>query len=317
VLYGRHYFLLSKKDCIVTPQIGIFQEGAKHMYFLEYTLLADDIQPLKNSLQISLQQHNDSTVVLGFGLHAWQRLQPSWSPHSLANFQPLTGLEGHSAPSTQADIFYWIQGQDIAKVYDTVLHIHQCLKNHATLTLEQRGFDYHQKLDLIGFEDGSANPKTDSLKRDAACITIGKTGAGGSLVLSQKWVHDLEKWNQTPVHCQEKVVGRKKDTNEELTGNAMPNNSHISRTDLTIDGEAMKIYRRSAPFGTLAEKGLMFLAFGCELKRFSTQLDSMYGVAKEEDQDQPIDQLLNYSKAVSSSYWFAPTQEDLAEMLKV
>jgi putative iron-dependent peroxidase len=91
----------------------------------------------------------------------------------------------------------------------------------------------------------------------------------------------------------------------------MPDDSHISRTDLTVEGVPMKIYRRSAPFGSVTEKGLLFLAFGCELVRFTSQLESMYGLTE----DQKIDQLLNFSKAVTGSYWFAPSQEDLSEML--
>ena len=73
----------------------------------------------------------------------------------------------------------------------------------------------------------------------------------------------------------------------------------------------MKIYRRSAPFGTVQEKGLLFLAFAKELIRFSSQLESMYGLTE----DKKIDQLINYSKAVSGSYWFAPSVEDMQEAL--
>ena len=72
----------------------------------------------------------------------------------------------------------------------------------------------------------------------------------------------------------------------------------------------MKIYRRSAPFGTVKESGLLFLAFACELKRFTSQLESMYG----HNNAGVIDQLLHYSKAVSGSYCFAPCEEDLAKV---
>jgi len=299
-----------------TPQAGIFNEEAKHFYFLEYRLTQPDLSQLKKALALSLTDTSQApdrvSIVVSLGKQAWQQLQPNWTPATLESFTTLHGQQGHSAISTQADVFFWLQGHDIADVFDQAMHIQATMQSVAELSLEQRGFDYHHSMDLIGFEDGSANPKTDELKRDAALIPKGQAGEGGSLVLSQKWVHDLTKWNGIPVHCQEAIVGRTKVENIELEGDAMPDDSHISRTDLKVDGEPMKIYRRSAPFGTVQENGLLFLAFAKELVRFSSQLESMYGLTE----DKKIDQLINYSKAVSSSYWFAPAVEDLDEVLK-
>ena len=298
-----------------TPQAGIFKEGAQHMYFLEYRLNSQAaLSATKKAIKHSLSSEKEAPnvdVVVSFGKQAWQVLQPNWTPHTLASFTTIEGQQGHCAISTQADLFFWLQGRDIGEVFDQAMQIQTAMQSVADLTLEQRGFDYHHNLDLIGFEDGTANPKTDALKREAAVISTGLPGEGGSLVLSQKWVHDMAKWNEVPVHCQEGVIGRTKDENIELEGEAMPDDSHISRTDLKVDGVPMKIYRRSAPFGTLHEKGLMFLAFGCELVRFSSQLESMYGLTE----DKKIDQLINYSTAVASSYWFAPAVEDLQERL--
>ncbi len=297
-----------------TPQAGIFNEEASHFYFLEYRLKKPcEIQKIKKAILLAKSAFLDATasVVISLGAQAWHLLQPEWMPETLVDFIPLYGKQGHQAPSTQADVFFWVSGQEISVVFDLALEIHHAMQSVAELALQERGFKYHQNLDLIGFEDGTANPKTEVLKRDAAVIAKGHAGEGGSLVLSQKWVHDLDKWHALPVHCQEAVVGRTKEENIELEGDAMPDDSHISRTDLKRDGVSMKIYRRSAPFGTVTEKGLMFLAFGCELVRFSSQLESMYGLTE----DKKIDQLLNFSKAVSGSYWFAPAQEDLDALL--
>ena len=294
-----------------TPQSGIFLEGFQHMYFLEYQLSSEDDSLVKRAIAQSLIA-DKVEVVVSFGHAAWQRLQPCWTPATLAPFTTINGEQGHRAPSTQTDVFFWLQGHDIGDVFDQAVQIQVAMQPVAKLMLEERGFDYHHEMDLIGFEDGSANPKTDQLKHNAAVIPKGQLGEGGSLVLSQKWVHNLPKWNQVSVHAQEKVVGRTKDENIELEGAAMPDDSHISRTDLNVDGVAMKIYRRSAPFGGVKKNGLLFLAFGCELIRFSSQLESMYGLTE----DKKIDQLLNYSTAVSGSYWFAPALEDLAEILQ-
>jgi len=301
---------MSATDSVKTPQAGIFKEGFQHMYFLEYQLTTQNLPVIKQAITNSLQT-DKVDVVLSFGKQAWQILQPSWAPATLESFTTIYGQQGHKAISTQTDLFFWLQGHDIGEVFDQAMQIQNAMLTTAKLMLEQRGFDYHHNLDLIGFEDGTANPKTDKFKWDAAVIPTGQIGEGGSLVLSQKWVHDMIKWNQVPVHCQEGIVGRTKDENIELEGDAMPSDSHISRTDLKVDGVPMKIYRRSAPFGTLQEKGLLFLAFAKERIRFSAQLESMYGLTE----DKKIDQLINYSTAVSSSYWFAPSVEDLEDVL--
>ena len=296
-----------------TPQAGIFYENENHMHFLEYVVSSDDLASVKSCISqaMAFEQSEKLALVVSFGKQAWQKLQPNWTPVTLEDFTEINGKNGHTAAATQADLFFWLQGLDKGDVFDAAMHVHNHMKTVATLVLEQAGFDYHHKKDLIGFEDGTANPKTDDLKRAAALIPAGQHGEGGSLVLSEKWVHDMDKWGQVPLHCQEAIVGRTKFENEELEGDAMPPDSHVSRTDLKIDGVGMKIYRRSAPFGTVKENGLMFLAFACELKRFSSQLESMYGLTE----DGLTDQLLNYSKAVSGSYFFAPTVEDLKEML--
>ena len=56
---------------------------------------------------------------------------------------------------------------------------------------------------------------------------------------------------------------------------------------------------------------LCFLAFACELSRFDVLLRSMFGASG----DGIHDRLIEFSRAVTGSYWFAPSEEDLAEIL--
>ena len=90
----------------------------------------------------------------------------------------------------------------------------------------------------------------------------------------------------------------------------MPATSHVSRTDVKVDGTAMKILRRSSPYGGAGEHGLYFVAFTCERRRVQIQLDRMYGTAGDDLQDR----LMNFSRAVTGSYWFAPSAEQLATL---
>ena len=190
-----------------------------------------------------------------------------------------------------------------------VLAIHSFMRTVGTLKLDLAGFQYLDSRDLIGFIDGTANPKEEKA-REAALIPEGQTGAGGAFVLSQQWVHNLPAFNTLSQSEQEQVVGRTKPDSIELEGEAMPPTSHVSRTDYKENGKAMKIVRRSAPYGTVEEHGLYFLAFACELYRFQVLLERMFGTSG----DGVSDQLIRYSKPVTSSYWFAPSREGLMQV---
>ena len=177
--------------------------------------------------------------------------------------------------------------------------------------MEQDGFRYHDSRDLSGFIDGTENPKDDE-RYGIACVEDGKPGAGGSYVFSQKWIHDLEAFHALPEKIQEKIIGRTKPDSVELKDDDMPDDSHVSRADAKVDGIAMKIYRRSTPYGNVNEHGLFFLSFACDPYRVQIQLERMTGATE----DKIHDKLMEYSKPVSGSYWFAPTIENLNEIIK-
>ncbi len=294
-------------------QKSIFHEQSTKFYYLEYSFdYSNSIEEIKKAIRAALKtRFNGVHLVVSFGKKAWNTLQSDWQPRDLSDFETLNGVKGYSMPSTQRDVFFWIHSQKYDDNFDQVLAIQAAMQEVAELKLDLAGFNYHNNMDLIGFEDGTANPKEDD-RMLAALIPNGEVGTGGSYVLSQKWVHDLKSFNQLTVQAQEQVVGRTKNYNLELEGDDMPEDSHISRTDLKIDGQAMKIYRRSDPFGNATEHGLYFLAFACELKRLSCQLESMLGMTD----DGIHDRLIEFSKATTSSYWFAPSAEDLIQLLK-
>ncbi|MGK5094449.1 Dyp-type peroxidase [Deltaproteobacteria bacterium TL4] len=296
-----------------TPQDGIFREDSHKYYYLEYQRdPKTPIPVLQRAIRGALQrQSKDIEIIIAFGKQTWNYLNPQWEPGELQDFEELQGSHGFSIPSTQRDIFYWIHSKNHDDNFDQVLNIQKSMGATAVLKLDLAGFTYHDSRDLIGFIDGSANPKDDDRQR-AALIPERQTGAGGSYVLTQKWVHNLAAFNSLSQTQQEKIIGRTKVDSIELEGDAMPKDSHVSRTDVTVDGKAMKIYRRSAPYGSATEHGLYFIAFACEISRISIQLKRMFGLTE----DKLYDKIVEYSKPVTSSYWFAPSKEDLASMLE-
>lgn len=170
-------------------------------------------------------------------------LSAAHSPTELTDFTTV-GVPGKTrAPSTQANLWIWLQGHQRYRVHYRARAYVAALSACTHVALDLPVFTRHENRDLTG---GTANPKED-LRFDVALIPSGKPGQGGSIALSQKWRHDLGVFNAQPIPTQEAVIGRSKIDDVELRGNDMPANSHVSRTDLTVDGEALKIYRRSAP----------------------------------------------------------------------
>lgn len=292
-------------------QEGLFNDNNTQFYHLEYRL-KETVQLclIKESIKKSLSFCPDGVhIIVAFNKETWRCLNPSVTPKELKNFDTIANKKGFSAPSTQADVYFWIQSRSTSDNFDCMLNIQNAMSKVAELTLDLAGFSYHDSRDLIGFIDGSANPKDQALL-DAALIPKGEIAAGGSYVLTQKWQHNLTSFNQCSVHQQEQIVGRTKQDSIELEGDAMPIDSHVSRTDVNVDGIAQKIFRQSSPYGTATDHGLYFLAFSCELSRFQIQLERMFGITE----DGIHDQLIEHSKAITSSYWFAPSQKDLADI---
>jgi len=307
-------------------QQGIFDETSRHGRFLEYVIKssannADLTSVIKNLIEY-VNEIDGLNFNVAFGSNCWDRLNPSWRPAELVDF---TSLESGdlTMPATQGDIFIWLHSSDAELIPLALLEIYQKMNPLADIQLDLEGIKNKQSRDLIGFVDGTANAKDDK-RLDVALIPEGEVGAGGSYVITQRWQHDLVAFNHLAIHQQEKVVGRTKEKDIELEGDDMPEDSHVSRTDAKVDGIGMKIYRRSAPYmssqltakshGRIKQpdNGLYFLAFACEMQRFTVQLERMLGLTE----DGISDKLMQYSKPRTGCYWFIPSQIDLTNLLK-
>ena len=299
-----------------TSQRAIFDESARYHRFLEYRAGdAIDHARVTRTVATALAAAREGVdrparIVVAFGRRLWSALAPDAVPSDLRDFETIRGVDGHVAPATQCDLWIWLQGDGEDENVARTLALHAALRGDFALSLEQPGFTYFASRDLIDFEDGTANPKDDGARTEAAVVPDGP-GAGGSIVLVQRWVHDLDKFAALDVAAQEAVIGRTKADSIELEGDEMPPDSHVSRTDVTKDGVALKVYRRSAPYATLARHGLYFLAFARTRERHQIQLERMFGVSG----DGLHDRLIEFSRADTGSYLFAPGERALAEAL--
>ena len=168
-----------------TPQRGIFVEGNRYLHALEYTLHPgvtwDEI-----AVAIKVVHAADDVAegVIAFGPKLWATTAPDRMPPGFKEFHPIQGPKAH-APATQRDILVWLHAPSRDRVMDAVMVIDTVLSKIATRELDLPGFVYHDSRDLTGFVDGSANPKDDATKAEAALIPNGKPVAGGTIVMSQ------------------------------------------------------------------------------------------------------------------------------------
>lgn len=298
-----------------TPQPGIFALGTRCHHHLELDV-APGVEPdaLTGALARLLEPGvvpGAANVVLGFGASTWARIAPAHAPADLGPFVELVGRDGHRAPATQHDVWAWVHGAGPDEVLDCALAVTAALAGVAGLAAETPSFVYHDSRDLTGFVDGTANP-APAAAPGVACVPDGAAGAGGSHVLAQRWVHDLAGFSRLGVAEQEGVFGRTKPDSVALPADVRPGDSHITRAEIhDAQGRERPVYRRSTPFGTVAERGLFFLAFSAERDRFDQMLASMYGTGGREQRDR----LLDFSTAVSGSYYFAPSLEALGALV--
>lgn len=296
-----------------TPQEGIFTRLSENHYFLEYKLRGgaqpEQAKPVLRGIS-GLGGKGGPSSVMGFGSRLWKKLSPSAVPKGLRPFTAIKGRGGKSAPATQQDLWLWIHGKHAGELFDLAMQAHNLLGPWAKLAVEVSGVTYRGGRDLTGFVDGTANPRGAEAKR-VALIPEGEAGAGGSIALTMRWVHNLAAFHALPVSEQEAVIGRTKVKDAELQGAARKPSGHISRMEIELDGEELQIYRRSTPYGTVQEHGLYFLAFAREPTPFTAMLKSMFGLAE----DRIEDRLTDYSRPVTGSFYFVPSQESLREML--
>jgi putative iron-dependent peroxidase len=299
-----------------TPQAGIFADDRRYHYYLEYRLAGGAargaiVGALNQALDaFPTEQATRPEVVVAFGNLLWSSLAPGEDSPGLRDFETIRGVHGYEAPSTQADLWCWLNGPGLDTNFASAMAFHAALGPVLELTLDLPAFTYFASRDLIDFEDGTANPKGDD-RHAVALVPDGLPGAGGSFVLTQRWATDLDAFNALPVAEQEAIIGRTKADSIELEGDAMPDDSHVSRTDVSVDGVALKIFRRSAPYGDLEEHGLYFVAFACEQRRHQIQLERMFGASG----DGFHDRLIEFSAPKTGSYFFAPGVEALNRAL--
>jgi porphyrinogen peroxidase len=289
---------------MAVPQPGIFALGTSSHAYLQFDLVpgADPHQLTTAVADLSEPRTTLGGVnlVSAFRPELWAGVAPQAGPADVRSFtEPVVGPDGFTMPATQHDLALWIAGPSYDVVFDTTLEVVAALAAHATLVDETVGWAYHHDRDLTGFVDGTENPPLGEAAR-LVVVPDGQPGAGGSVLLLQKWVHDAAAWLTLPTAGQEQAMGRTKVGSIELDDR--PATSHVARTDQDTFGD---IFRRNTPYGTATEHGTMFVGFAATQGPLAAMLASMAGI------DGPRDDLTRYTTPLTGAYYIAPSLDDL------
>ena len=215
-----------------------------------------------------------------------------------AGLHPFPGFAGarHRAPATPGDLLFHIRAASLRPV----LRARPAADGPARpatrrVVDEVHGFRSFDERDLLGFVDGTENPEGVAA---LAAVVIGDEDpafAGGSYVIVQKYVHDLDAWDALPVEEQERAIGRTKLSDIELPDEVKPANSHVAlNTIVDENGDEQQIVRFNMPFGSVGarEFGTYFIGYARSPDVLEQMLTNMF-VGKPAGQPRPHPRLLD------------------------
>ncbi|HVV22562.1 MAG TPA: Dyp-type peroxidase [Pseudonocardiaceae bacterium] len=244
------------------------------------------------------------SCVVGIGSDAWDRLFGDPRPAELHPFRELKAADRH-AVVTPGDLLFHIRATRMDMCFELASQITARLAGSCSVVAEVHGFRYFDNRDLLGFVDGTENPTGD----DAIAATVVDDDPefdGGSYVIVQKYVHDLDAWNRLPTEQQERIIGRQKLSDIELADDVKPSSAHSALTSITDDnGEDIDIVRDNMPFGRVGvgEFGTYFIGYAKSPEPIERMLTNMF----IGDPPGNYDRILDFSTARTGSLFFAPS----------
>jgi putative iron-dependent peroxidase len=200
---------------------------------------------------------------------------------------------------------FHIRAKRIDLCFELAAQIMERIGDAVFVADEVHGFRYFEDRDVIGFVDGTENPRGDAAREAAIVGDEDPTFAGGSYVIVQKYLHDMKGWNALPVETQERIIGRRKLSDIELDDAEKPASAHNALTVIEENGRELKILRDNMPFGRPGhgEFGTYFIGYSRTPRITETMLQNMF-VGRPPGN---YDRLLDFSRAVTGSLFFVPS----------
>jgi porphyrinogen peroxidase len=251
------------------------------------------------------------TCVTGLSASAWDRLVGGPRPAGLHPFIELRSGPRY-APATPGDLLFHIRAARMDLCFELATQIMYRLAGAVTVADEVHGFRYFDERDIIGFVDGTENPVGQAAVKAAIIGAEDPAFAGGSYVIVQKYLHDMDAWNAIATEQQENIIGRTKLADIELDDAVKPAYAHNALTTITEDGQEVKIVRDNMPFGNVGtgEYGTYFIGYARSPATTELMLRNMF-IGRPEG---TYDRLLDVSRAVTGGLFFVPPAPMLESM---
>ena len=305
----------------MTAQSVILPLPSDHARFIVLRLKDLSIQQLKEKLENLfstrdrlITQHPNAQIKTGvaFGPELWPKLY-SQTPEGFTQLAPIQGA--FQMPVVPADIIIHVASQRTDICFALSQSFFEGIQDKVEVLDERVCFRYFDGRDITGFIDGTENPQFPDDRAETALLgEDAGVFADGSFIFAQRYSHNLEKWKKLKVDAQEHVMGRTKLESIELDDDVKPENAHVARTVIEDEqGEELEILRHSLPYGDgQGDQGLFFIAYTKDLTRIDRMLLRMFGTSG----DGIHDRLLHFVTALDGAYYFAPSEELLAELLE-
>lgn len=244
------------------------------------------------------------SCVMGFGSDAWDRLFGKPRPAELHAFREIRAGTRH-ALSTPGDLLFHIRAKRMDLCFELATQIMARIGDAVSPVDEVHGFRYFDDRDLIGFVDGTENPRGDAALEAVLIGDEDPAFAGGSYVVVQKYLHDLDGWNALSTEAQERIIGRTKLSDIELDDSIKPTSAHNALTTIVEDGKEVKILRDNMPFGRAAEGefGTYFIGYSRSPRTIEQMLENMF-IGRPPGN---YDRLLDFSRAITGNLFFVPS----------
>jgi putative iron-dependent peroxidase len=254
------------------------------------------------------------TCIAGFGSDAWDKLFGAPRPAGLHPFEEIRSASRH-AVSTPGDILFHIRAKSMDLCFELATQIMANIGDMVSVADEVHGFRYFDDRDVLGFVDGTENPRAAAASEAAIVGAEDPAFAGGSYVIVQKYLHDMAAWNALPTETQENIIGRRKLSDVELSDAEKPSYAHNALTNIEQNGRQLQILRDNMPFGRPGhgEFGTYFIGY-CRTPRVTEMMIRNMFVGNPPGN---YDRLLDVSHPVTGTLFFVPTASFLDNVTTV
>ena len=229
------------------------------------------------------------------------------------NCVPSHPSRARSTPRRPRPAHIRAEGEDLCFEFERLL-LDQ-LGSSVTVADEVACFRYFDSRDLLGFVDGTANPTGHEIGASTLVGSEDQEFAGGSYVVVQMYLHQMQPWARLPEDQQEQIIGREIVSNIELPDATSGQKSHKTlATIVGADGTEHDILRDNMPFGRpgQGEYGTYFIGYSRHLCVTQKMLKRMF----LGDPPGMNDRLLDFSTAHTGAVFFASAPRTLSELVQ-